>query len=125
MTLADARLLPVPDGCDDVTGASLVSDGDVLHAFLSARPDGGTWRIYRTGSRDGGSTWTTPHTVLEPSAGPQASDGEIRLQGLRGSPYQAVGVFDWARQWAGPGGSTSVPLLSPPVGRAGFATTLG
>ncbi|MFG2425230.1 methyltransferase domain-containing protein [Streptomyces sp. NPDC048448] len=73
--LADARPLPVPDGCDDVMGPSLVSDGNTLLAFLSARADGGPWQIYRTLSHDGGSTWTTPKTVLEPSSG-HASESE-------------------------------------------------
>lgn len=70
------RPLPVPDGCHDVTGASLVSDGDVLHAYLSARPANGTWSIFRTLSRDGGSTWTAPHAVLTPDSDPQSTDSE-------------------------------------------------
>ncbi|MDW6057919.1 methyltransferase domain-containing protein [Streptomyces sp. FXJ1.4098] len=76
VSMDGARPLPVPDGCDDVTGVSLAAHQDELHAYLSARPDGGAWAIYRTVSRDGGTTWTAPRLVLAPGTEKAALDSE-------------------------------------------------
>ncbi|MDX3277012.1 MULTISPECIES: methyltransferase domain-containing protein [Streptomyces] len=76
VSLDGARPLPVPDGCEDVTGVSLVVHQEALHAYFSARPDGGAWSIYRTVSRDGGTTWAAPHLALAPAAEDGATDGE-------------------------------------------------
>ncbi|NJQ04021.1 methyltransferase domain-containing protein [Streptomyces lonarensis] len=76
VSLADARPLPTPDGCDDVTGVSLTTHRNELHAYLSARPDGGRWSIYRTISRDSGATWGPPRLILAPSTQAAATDSE-------------------------------------------------
>lgn len=123
--LADGHPLPVPDGCDDVTGTSLVSHHDALHAYPSARPDGGAWAIYRSTSHDGGATWTRPHLVLAPSDDPQATDHEHVLL-----PSVLHRAGTWWMWYAGRDGHhRRIHLATSPDGqtwtRRGLAVTTG
>ncbi len=60
--------VPAPPDVDDMTGASLVSDGSDLHLWFSARPSAGSWCIYHTVSRDNGHRWSPPDLALMPGA---------------------------------------------------------